>query len=387
MSSLRGSITSASRQTRVFIVCTGLGRVRRGFETHARDLFDRLQSDGRLDVRLIKGGGSFAKHEIVIPNFHRDSLVNRAICAVVGVAKRYQVEYLSFCATLGPLVLLMRPDVMYTLEPPIYKFLLRWRELTGSQYRLVHTTSGQLADIPSPQGTFVHHCTPCYVAKANALGFPEERQYLIPQFLDIRAIPALGTDEERRAIRERLGLPLDRRIVLSVGSLDTSVKRMDYVVREVAHFRNTADVFLVLLGQSDPQTAEVKELAIALLGARNFFLGTVPRDVLWDYYKAADAFVLASLREGFGFVYIEALAAGLPVIAHDYDVAQYVLGEQGIFADLRTPGALASCLEEVLSERASVERREARRRYVENRFDWSAVGGQYTEMFEEAANA
>src|SRR5690349_51900 len=150
MSSPRGSRRSTSRQTKVFIVCTGLGRVRRGFETHARDLFDRLQSDGRLDVRLIKGGGSFANHEIVIPNLHRDSVVNRAICAAVGVEKRYQVEYLSFCATLGPLLLLMRPDVIYTLEPPIYKFLLRWRELTRSRYRLVHTTSGQLADIPSP---------------------------------------------------------------------------------------------------------------------------------------------------------------------------------------------------------------------------------------------
>src|SRR5689334_15823280 len=140
-------------QTKVFIVCTGLGRVRRGFETHARDLFDRLQSDGRLDVRLLKGGGSFAKHEIVVPNIHRDSAVNRLICAMVGVSRRYYVEYLSFVATLGPLVLLARPDVIYTLEPSIYKFLLKWRGLTHAKYRLVHTTSGQLADIPSPQGT------------------------------------------------------------------------------------------------------------------------------------------------------------------------------------------------------------------------------------------
>src|SRR5947207_38979 len=96
--------------TKVYIVCTGLGRVRRGFETHARDLFDRLRMDGRLDVRLMKGGGAFARGETAVPNFHRDSWPNRAICSMIGESKRYYVEYLTFCATLGPLVLLGRPN-------------------------------------------------------------------------------------------------------------------------------------------------------------------------------------------------------------------------------------------------------------------------------------
>jgi 1,2-diacylglycerol 3-alpha-glucosyltransferase len=376
------------RPTKVYIVCTGLGKVRRGFETHARDLFDRLRSDGQLDVTLLKGGGSFARGEVVIPNFHRDSWINRAICSVAGVSKRFYIEYLSFCATLGPLVRLGNPDVIYTLEAPIYKFLLTWRKLTRGRYRLVHTTSGQLADIPSPEGTFIHHCTPCYVTKANALGFPKQRQYLIPQFLDLSVIPRLSSIAEKKAIRSRLGIPEHRKVVLSVGSLDKSVKRMDYVIREVSSLRTNGsnDTYLILLGQQDPETPEIVKLAEQLVGDGNFRIGTVSRTELWDYYRAADVFALASLKEGFGFVYIEALASGLPVIAHDYDVARYVLSTEATFADLEAEGALAEALDRVLTNDSPQETRVSRRRYVEQRFDWHAVGRQYVKMFEEAAS-
>ena len=369
----------------VAIICTGLGRVRRGFETLAQDLFRGLVAAG-ADVWLYKGGGRSAARETPIPNIYRDSLLNRALCIFFGKARRFYFEYLSFCALLGPLVYWRGHRVVYTLEPPIYKFLIKWRKMTGAKFALVHSTSGQLADIPVGEACFIHHCTPCYISKANSLGFPLERQFVIPQFLYFDDIPPLASDEERRAIRSELGLPENRPIVLTVGSLDTSVKRMDYVITEVArHARSGANPFLVMLGQADPETGAVRELAERELGANDFMMKTVSRVELWKFYQAADVFVLASLREGFGFVYVEALATGLRVIAHDHDVSRYVLGERGIFGDLQKVGVLSDLLEASLQQPTSDWERNASREYVRNRYDWSSVESDYVTMFETAA--
>lgn len=374
--------------SRVAIVCTGLGRIKRGFETLARDLFHGLVATRSVDAWLYKGGGRSAERETTVPNVYRDSLANRALCVFFGTGRRFYFEYLSFCVFLGLLISRRRHNVVYTLEPPIYKFLLRWRRLTGSRFALVHSTSGQLADIPAEEGCFIHHCTPCYVEKADALGFPRERQFIIPQFLFFKDIPPLLPNEDRALVRRELGLPEDRSIILSVGSLDRSVKRMDYVITETARYTHTgANPLLVMLGQVDPQTSALRELAETELGADAFVMKTVSRAELWNYYQAADVFVSASLREGFGFVYVEALATGLPVIAHDYDVSRYVLAERGIFGDLERAGVLSSLLQQSLVQPRSNAERAALREYVRERFDWSSVSTDYVRMFETAAGS
>ena len=92
-------------------------------------------------------------------------------------------------------------------------------------------------------------------------------------------------------------------------------KRMDYVIREVARMAQPRP-HLDILGERW-QAEAVEESARAELGSDGATLRTVPREQLVDYYDAADAFILASLREGFGLVYIEALGRGLTCVAHD----------------------------------------------------------------------
>jgi glycosyltransferase involved in cell wall biosynthesis len=142
-----------------------------------------------------------------------------------------------------------------------------------------------------------------------------------------------------------------------------------------------------MLGQVDPETSAVRDLAEKELGADAFVMRTVSRAELWKFYQAADVFVLASLREGFGFVYVEALATGLPVIAHDFDVSRYVLGDRGVFGDLEQAGVLCKLLEQSLLRAKSDAERGALREYVRDRFDWSSVASDYVRMFEAAASS
>ena len=379
--------TRDGRVMRAAIVCTGLGRVRRGFESLAADLFRGLVESRALDVRLYKGAGSRTTSEIVLPNIHRDSTLNRTICRLLGKDRRWYIEYASFSLLLGPHLLLHPVDVIYTLEAPIYKFLLAWRRLTGSRFALIHSTSGQLAEIPVGDFCYIHHCTPSYIADADRLGFPRDRQVMIPQFLRFETVPPVGTTAHQRRARQELGLPEDRRILLAVGSLDMKVKRMHYVIEEVSQLCAREAPFLVMLGQPSAETAQIWKLADEKLGRGNFRINTVGRTELWQYYTAADVFALASLREGFGFVYLEALAAGLPVISHDYDVARYVLREHGSYANLERPGELARAIRTELRRPSQDHDRKARREYAQKRFDWAAVGADYLRLFRVAAAA
>ncbi len=366
------------------MVCTGAGHVQRGFETYARDLFERLRDDGGIDVTLLKGAGERAADERVINCIRRDASLNAALCRVMGDDKRYVIEYGSFCLAMLPHLVASAPDVVYVLEAPVYKFLRAWRRKTRARWKLVHFTGGQLARVPADNAAFLHHVTPCSLSSDEASAFPSDRQFVLPHFLDLRTVPPPPNGAARDAARRRLGLPIDQPILLSVGNLDVDSKRMDYLVREVAALRSRP--YLVMLGQQDPQTLHIVAAAAALLGSAGYRVATVPRSDVWDYYAAADVFVLASMKEGFGLVYLEALASGLPVIAHDFDVSRFVLDGEGIFADLGRPGALAHALPTALSRRDDLAA-SRRRAYVRNRFDWSVLGPQYVRTFSAIANA
>jgi len=76
------------------------------------------------------------------------------------------------------------------------------------------------------------------------------------------------------------------------------------------------DFLLVLAGDGETR-AELEALAGEHLPGRALFLGQVPRARLRDVYSAADLFAFPGIRESLGMVYLEAQAAGLPVVAFD----------------------------------------------------------------------
>jgi glycosyltransferase involved in cell wall biosynthesis len=190
--------------------------------------------------------------------------------------------------------------------------------------------------------------------------------------------------EERRALRQRLGLPADRKVILSVGWIRKAHKRMDYVIEEVARLAGPRP-YLQLLGAVDDGSTEVITLGRQLLGKAGFSARSVSYDQVFDFYQAADCFVLGSLGEGFGRVYLEALMHGLPVIAHDGPVMRYVLGGHGLFADLSRTGALAGLISEELKKYADPVLMRRRWAAVRDRFSWPILAASYREMFQICA--
>src|SRR3989304_4064054 len=88
------------------------------------------------------------------------------------------------------------------------------------------------------------------------------------------------------------------------------------------------------------------------LGDAVVFLGEVSRNRLAEEYVNADCFCLPSVQEGFGIVLLEAMAAGLPIVACRAAAVPEVVpdGVAGRLVEPRSPERLADALEEILTD-------------------------------------
>jgi Glycosyltransferase len=103
--------------------------------------------------------------------------------------------------------------------------------------------------------------------------------------------------------------------LVSVGGL-IKRKHMDLLISAFAKVhKQIKNTRLIIFGQGKEELALRSMIADAGLQKNVMLEGLVPREKIAATYEIADAFVLLSERETFGVAYIEALAAGLPVVA------------------------------------------------------------------------
>jgi glycosyltransferase involved in cell wall biosynthesis len=366
--------------TRVALVCSGLGSVRRGYEAFAQGLFDALSGQPEIDTWLFKGAGDRTPRQVPLPHLPRSSFAAR----LLGDLSRrgpYVVEQATLTATLIPHLPRIRPDVVYYCDPAIGRMLWHWRRMSGASYRLIMHNGGPHTP-PFKWADHVHQLTPAAVTTALSAGVSAESQTLLPCGFHFGDVPRAMSMGERNSRRRSLGLPVDRPVVLSVGALNRGHKRMDYLIAEVSAM-GEGRPFLVMLGESENETEAVRATAQLLLGPDGFVMRTVPRERMDDYYRAADIFALASLTEAFGLAYVEAMAHGLPCIAHDQEVTRFVLGQEGRLVDLRQRGALTAALWGALDLCDSSELRARRYNAMNDRFGWPALLPGYVSMLTQ----
>jgi glycosyltransferase involved in cell wall biosynthesis len=171
--------------------------------------------------------------------------------------------------------------------------------------------------------------------------------------------------------------------VISVAALNRYHKRLDYLIEEVARLPEPRP-FVLLIGHPEPETEGLRQLAQERLGPEGHSFRTVTRPEVDAHVRASDFFVLASLAEGLPRGLVEALAHGIPCLAHDYPVAHYALGEHALVADFTQPGALAGLLAGLLDGEHDPDRANARRMSVYERFSWDVLAPQYVDMLHGA---
>lgn len=145
------------------------------------------------------------------------------------------------------------------------------------------------------------------------------------------------------AIREAHGISEDALVFVSVGRYDRQKRQQD-LVRAAANLDLDRDWHLLLVGHG-PLETRLRDTAAAYdLQSNVTVTGRV--DSVAGYYGAGDVFVSSSAYEGFGIVFVEAMAARLPVVATAVPGTSEVVaaGETGVLVPAHTPAALADAM-------------------------------------------
>jgi 1,2-diacylglycerol 3-alpha-glucosyltransferase len=210
-----------------------------------------------------------------------------------------------------------------------------------------------------------------------------ERYSVIPTGTNLD--PFLNVDG--KALRTEKGW-LDETVLISVGRLAPE-KNWDTLLRAFAKaYTIHPDIRLVLIGDGTArQSLEefVSELGIA---ERVTFTGALPFEEIPRYLKAADVFVFASVTETQGLVTIEAMAAGLPIVAVDGPGTRDIIehGKQGFLVE-NDPDALAKGINKVLSDSQRLSRLSNHALKKAKTFDVNELGKQLIGVYEQAIEA
>ncbi len=202
------------------------------------------------------------------------------------------------------------------------------------------------------------------------LGAPAEKIRVLRNGVDLAMFRQIDRDAARAALK------VDGAVLASVGSLIPR-KGHDIAIKALAHLPAAT----LLIAGHGPEEISLKALAAEEgVASRVRFLGQLPHETLIDVYNAADALVLASTREGWPNVLLEAMACGTPAVAADAGGVREVIREPaaGRVLDERTPRALASAFTDVLA----ASDRAATRAYAE-RHSWDETSDGLDALFQE----
>lgn len=216
------------------------------------------------------------------------------------------------------------------LRPTLEKALGRPLPITltcrGSDLNLWPSIKGAGESIKNTLKDVDHVITVSEALRREAiiLGTPPERATTLRNGVDAERFQP----GSKAAARKKLGLPPDARIALMVGNL-VELKGQRLVIEALARLRRMqprADWHLVLVGKGGDKAALEAMALVHQLAAHVIMPGGQPAAALPDWYRAADVMVLASSREGWPNVVLEALASGLPVIATPVGGVPEILG-------------------------------------------------------------
>ena len=207
-----------------------------------------------------------------------------------------------------------------------------------------------------------------------------ERYSVIPTGTDLE--PFLNADG--KSLRAENGWQ-DETVLISVGRLAPE-KNWDTLVRAFAKVHQEhPETRLVLIGDGAARPT-LEELAAELgVSERVTFTGALPFQEIPRYLKAADVFAFASITETQGLVTIEAMAAGLPVVAVDGPGTRDIVepGKQGFLVE-NDPDALAKGVHKLISDPQRIKRSSNSALKKAKTFDVNQLGNQLLGVYEQA---
>ncbi len=233
-------------------------------------------------------------------------------------------------------------------------------------------------------------CVPCVVANSRYT-----EAVLMEQFPSCRghtSVGLVGVSKDFLQLNLHARQRGDPVRLVTVCRLAERRKNVDLVLRALSELKDRYRFTYTLVGDGATRDA-LQRLANELgLAGVVHFTGRVPQDELTQHMASADLFILPSStlpssHEGFGIVYLEANAAGAPVLAARLAGAIEAVeeGVSGMFVDEPTVPQIRDAVERFLSGQVNFD--AGRCREFAARFTWERVALHFTACYERVAVA
>ena len=227
--------------------------------------------------------------------------------------------------------------------------------------------------------------------KQRGAGCPIE---VIPNGVDLDLFGTDYKNSEIKAVRENLGIK-DDYVIVTTSRL-VYKNGIDVLIEAIAMFKEKRSNIKCLIIGGGPELSKLKVKSKKLKVENNIiFLGQIPQRDLPLYLKIADVFVRPSRSEGLGSSFLEAMAAGLPVIGTpvggivDFLIDPLVNQEEatGFFVKVDDPADLAEKMNYVLSN-AEFKKKVSYQgeKLVRENYSWDRISRLFKNIFDKLIN-
>jgi glycosyltransferase involved in cell wall biosynthesis len=277
-------------------------------------------------------------------------------------ARPMWLRRLAFALQVFGLAWRERPAVIISTHVNFAPMALLAKWLCGTRYVVVahgidvHPALSRMRALALRRADAVWAVSRWTRERVLALGVEPARVQVVGNTVDAERFglgaPGAATAEEA-TLRARYGLAPGDRVLLTVARLDDAerYKGVDTVLRALPALQAQVPGLRYLIVGSGSDQPRIERLADELgVGDRVVFCGFVGTDALPPHFRLADAFVMPSRGEGFGIVFLEAMACGTPVVGGNEDGTRDALAD-GVLGRLVDPGdaaALADALASLL---------------------------------------
>lgn len=332
---------------KIAIVSSGLGVVRRGFESAAGQWADALRSHSMMDVELYSGGRhpGALKLPCITQNSFLVRLGKKLGCINDGVGLQQKTIFPALRMALAK----SKPDFVWLQEWILARRLQGWVRKAGIKTKVVFCNGAPMGAADCLDFDLLVTLHDVSRQESLAAGQVEAKCITIPH-----PLPPKSWNPTKAEARQHLGLSVDEKVLLCAAAWNKHHKRIHHLLEETAICKRR-DFNVLLCGQREAETAELQELGQRLLPGRTHW-HTLPPAEMQAAYAAADAFTLCSVKEGLPGVLVESAAAGLPVLAHRMPSSEFVFGvDYAGLLDMEERGMLAGRIDRLFDEPAFAE--------------------------------
>lgn len=212
-------------------------------------------------------------------------------------------------------------------------------------------------------------------------GTRSDRIALVPEGIDLEAWNAALAAAPPRT---------DQRPTILCVARHYPRKRIADLIAAFATLRQyLPDAQLRIIGDGPEFANHMEQAGVLGLGTSIALLGSLPDDQVKREYAHADVFCLPSTQEGFGIVFLEAMAAGLPIVSTTAAAIPEVVrhGATGILVPPRDPQSLAGALLLLLTDHDRRQRYAAHARAVVPQYDWRRVAATFLAEIADLIDA